>query len=120
MTLLNLNKQRKWLSYNVTYRILDDYPGDQWREDAASGWKGIRESHERAGEVRAEVHVIDIVATKGSDVAGHGDDEDAHGQFRLILPHETQSDQRDCRDPVANCITDLPRRLRRHDVSPDA
>lgn len=66
---------------NVTNRIIEDHPGDQRREDAADGRNGIRESHERAGEVRAEVHVIDVMAAESGDVAGHGDYEDADGQL---------------------------------------
>lgn len=104
----------------VTNRILDDDSGDQRREDAAYGRDGVRESHERPGEVRAEVHVVDVVAAESGDVAGHGDDEDAHGQFRLVLPHVTQPDQRDCRDPVSDRVADLPGHFRRHDVPPDA
>lgn len=103
----------------ITNRILDDHPGDQRRENAAHGRNGIRESHEWASEVRAEVHVIDVVTAECGDVARHSDDEDAHGQSRLILSHVTQSDQRGRRDPMANCIADLPGRFCRHDVPSD-
>lgn len=104
----------------ITNRILDDHPGDQRREDAAYGRDSIRESHEWASEVRTEVHVIDVVTAESGDVAGHGNDEDAYGQFRLILSHVTQPDQRSRRDPVSDCIADLPGHFRRHDVPPDA
>jgi len=66
---------------NVTNRILDDHPGDQWCEDTEYGRNGIRESHEWAGEVRAEIHVIDVVTAESGDVAGYGNDENAHSQF---------------------------------------
>lgn len=104
---------------DVTNRILDDHSGNQRREDAAHGRNGIRESHEWTGEVRAEVHMIDVVTAESGDVARHSDDENAHGQFRLILPHVTQSDQRGRRDPMANCIANLPRRFCCYDVFPN-
>lgn len=64
---------------DFTYRILDDHAGDQRREDATNGRDGIRESHKRAGKVRAEIHMIDVMATESGDIAGHGYDEDADG-----------------------------------------
>lgn len=64
---------------DFTNRILDDHAGDQRREDATNRRDGIRESHKRAGKVWAEIHMINIVATESSDIAGHGYDEDADG-----------------------------------------
>jgi len=64
---------------DFTNRIRDNHAGDQRREDSASGRYGIRESHKRTGKIRTEIHMVDIVAAVSGDIAGHGDDEDAHG-----------------------------------------
>lgn len=113
-------KDRNANAKNITNRILDDHPGDQRREDAAGGRNGVSESHEWASEVWTEVHMIDIVAAESGDVTGHGDYENGDGQLWLILPHVPQSDQRGRRQPVTECIADLPGHFRCHDVPPDA
>lgn len=65
--------------YDFTNRIFDDHAGDQRCEDAADGRGGVGETHKSPGKVRSEIHVIDSVATAGSDIAGYSDYEDAHG-----------------------------------------
>jgi hypothetical protein len=109
----------KTKKYNFTNRILNYYTSDQWCKNTTDSCRGVCETHKCAGKVRAKIHMIDIMATTSSNIAGYSDYEDAYGQFRLILSCIAQTNQRYRRNPMSDRIANLSGCLSRYDISPN-
>jgi len=109
----------KTKKYNFTNRIFNYYTGDQRCKDTTDSCRGVCETHKGTGEVRTKIHMIDIMATTSSNIAGYSDYEDAYGQFRLILSCIAQTNQRDRRNPMSNRVANLPRCLSCYNISPN-
>ena len=44
-----------------THVLVDDVAGGEGRQDAGQGGDAVRQAHQGAGEVRGQVHVVDVV-----------------------------------------------------------
>ena len=89
---------------------------DNRSEYTADIRRGVGEAHEGSCEVRAEIHVVGVVAAVDGDVTGHGDGEDTDGDGLLAVADEAEADQSYRGENLAESVADHARRARRYFV----
>jgi len=77
------------------------------RQETRQVGRAVRDGHQKAGEARGEVQVVDLEAGVDASVQAHSNGEDGQGQSS-ITARVRGGDQGDARTVLANTVDHLP------------